>query len=83
MVLIAFDEWHNNHIMPRPSRFWYSSIVYAGLALASFIPGILPIVNALAMGYTFMLLWQYFNGSGQFSGEAGTTGEAEGGGGPL
>lgn len=80
MVFVAIDEWKNHGILPRPSRFWYSSIVYGVLALGAMIPPIVPIVNALAIGYTIMLIWQFFNGEGQFT---KTVGEAEGSGGKL
>jgi len=80
MILIAFDEWHNNGILPRPVRLWSSSVVFGILALVSMLDFLIPIVNALAIGYLIMLLWQYFNGSGQFT---ATTGEAEGSGGKL
>lgn len=80
MIFIGIDEWKNHGILPRPSRFWYSSIVYGVLALGAMIPPLVPILNALAIGYTIMLIWQYFNGEGQFT---RTTGEAEGSGGAL
>jgi hypothetical protein len=68
MVLVGFDEWKNNGILPRPVRLWDTSIVYGLLTLMGFIDIMLPIANALAIGYTIVLLWQYYNGSGQFQG---------------
>lgn len=68
MVVVSFDEWHNNNILPRPSRLWWTTVTYGILALASMIiPVMMPIWNALAVGYTIMLIWQYFNGEGQFA----------------
>lgn len=69
MILIGFDEWHNNGILPRPARLWYTSLVFGILALVSMFPPIAPLCNALGIGYFIMLLWQYFNGQGQFGSE--------------
>ena len=74
MVLVGFDEWKNNGILPRPVRLWDTSLLYGLLALLSFIEVMIPLANALAIGYTIVLLWQYFNGQGQF----GQTGHASG-----
>jgi len=67
MIIVCFDEWHNYGILPRPSRLWYTSVTFGILAILGIFSGILPLVNALAVGFTIMLLWQYYNGSGQFS----------------
>jgi hypothetical protein len=67
MILVGFDEWKNNGILPRPVRLWDTSIVYGLLALAAIIPPLIPLANALAVGYTIVLLWQYYNGQGQFN----------------
>lgn len=67
MILIGFDEWKNNGILPRPARLWDTSIVYGLLAIASVVDVLVPLLNALAIGYTIMLLWQFYNGQGQFS----------------
>jgi hypothetical protein len=67
MILVGFDEWKNNGILPRPMRLWDTSIVYGLLALLAIIPPLIPLANALAVGYTIVLLWQYFNGQGQFA----------------
>jgi hypothetical protein len=67
MILVGFDEWKNNDILPRPARLWDTSIVYGLLALVALIPPLIPLVNALAIGYTFVLLWQFYNGQGQFN----------------
>jgi hypothetical protein len=88
MVLVGFDEWKNNGILPRPARLWDTSIVYGLLVLLSFIDVMMPLANALAIGYTIVLLWQYYNGTGQFgeSGHASTQRQAaagEGSGGKL
>lgn len=67
MILVGFDEWHNNNILPRPARLWDTSIVYGLLAIVSVSDALVPLCNALAIGYTIMLLWQYYNGGGQFT----------------
>jgi hypothetical protein len=67
MAMIGFDEWRNNGILPRPARLWATTLFYGLLAVVSLVDALVPIVNALAIGYSIMLIWQYFNGAGQFS----------------
>jgi hypothetical protein len=67
MILVGFDEWKNNGILPRPVRLWDTSLVYGLLAILAFIPAAVPLANALAIGYTIVLLWQFYNGQGQFN----------------
>jgi len=67
MIIVSFDEWHNNNILPRPARLWYTSLVYGMLALVGMVDVTIPLVNALAIGYTITLLWQYYNKTGQFA----------------
>jgi hypothetical protein len=67
LVIVIFDEWHTNHILPRPARLWYTTLVYAILAMVSTFDPVVPITNALGLGYTFTLLYQYYNDSGQFA----------------
>lgn len=71
MILVGFDEWHNYRILPRPSRLWSTSLVYGLLTLGSVVDAVVPLANAFGVGYTIMLLWQYYNGSGQFSKSSG------------
>lgn len=71
MVLVSFDEWHTHGILPRPARLWDTSIVYGLLALVGISDMLVPLVNALAVGYFIVLLWEYYQKSGQFSGAAG------------
>lgn len=66
MILIGFDEWKNHGILPRPVRLWDTSIVFGLLAAASVVDILVPLLNALAIGYVIMLLWQFYNGQGQF-----------------
>ena len=63
MIVVSFDEWHNLGILPRPARLWDTSLVYGLLVLLGFVDAMVPISNALAMGFTFQLLWQYFQGN--------------------
>jgi hypothetical protein len=72
MIMIGFDEWHNNGILPRPKRLWGASLVYGVLALVGMVDAMVPIANAFAIGYLIMLIWQFYNGQGQFSGESAT-----------
>jgi hypothetical protein len=71
MALVSYDEWTSNSILPRPQRLWYTTMLYAGLGLLSAADGLVPIANALAIGYTLVLLYQFFAKSGQFGGSAG------------
>jgi hypothetical protein len=68
MGLVAWDEWKVNGILPRPLRLWDTTLVYMGLALLSAVDAFVPIANALAIGYTITLLYQFFTGSGNFGG---------------
>lgn len=63
MILIGFDEWHNLGILPRPARLWDATLVYGVLVMVGFVDVLVPLANALAIGYTFMLLFQYFQGN--------------------
>jgi len=62
MIVIGFDEWHNLHIFPRPLRLWYATLFYGILLMVGIADVMVPIVNAFAVGYTLMLIWQYYNG---------------------
>jgi hypothetical protein len=67
IILVGYDEWHTLGIIPRPSRFWETSLLYALLIMLSIPDAMVPLANALALGYTLYLVWQYFGGSGQFT----------------
>jgi hypothetical protein len=67
LILVGYDEWHTLGVIPRPSRFWYTSLLYGLLVIISIPDAMVPLANALAIGYTFYLIWQYFNGGGQFT----------------
>jgi hypothetical protein len=71
MVVVGVDDWHNNGVLPRPSRLWYTSLAFGLMALASIVEALTPIINLIAIGFTIMLIWQYFSKQGQFSGAAG------------
>ena len=68
MAVIAWDEWHNNGILPRPARLWYTSMVYGGLGLLAGVGEFAPLANAIGVGFVLVLLYQYYNKQGQFSG---------------
>lgn len=77
IILVAFDEWKYYGVFPRPKRLFDTSMVYLGLMGLSVIDAFVPLANALAAGYTLTLLWQYYNGGGQFSrGGTGTAGNS-------
>jgi hypothetical protein len=67
LAVIAVDEWHSHHILPRPSRLWWASLFYGMLALGGMGTMLIPLMNALAIGYLFFLIWQFYNGEGQFN----------------
>jgi hypothetical protein len=67
MAVVGYDDWKNNNILPRPSRLWATSLFYGLLALASLVEALVPIINAIAIGYTLMLIWNLFNAQGQFA----------------
>lgn len=71
LAIIFWDEWKRHHIFARPSRLWWTTLVYGILAVVGMSGALLPIANALAIGYTIVLAWQYFNGSGQFAPASG------------
>lgn len=77
--LVAFDEWKNYGIMPRPQRLWDTSIVYGLLMMLSSVDVMVPIANAFGIGFTMTLYYQYYGKSGQFSKPAATSGGGGGG----
>lgn len=84
MGIICYDEWKQNGILARPARLWWTSLFYGLLALAGFIDALIPLLNVIAIGYTIMLAWQYFNREGQFAvsgGSGGGSGSGSSGGG--
>lgn len=62
MLIISYDEWHNLSIFPRPARLWKATEAYGLLYLFSLIDALVPLANAFAIGYTIVLLYQYYNG---------------------
>jgi hypothetical protein len=74
MVIIGFDEWHNLNILPRPARLWDTSLVYGLLVMLGFVDAMVPIANALAIGFTIQLLWQYYQGNITPAGATTSTG---------
>jgi hypothetical protein len=72
MVVVGVDDWHNNGVLPRPSRLWYTSLAFGLMALASIVEALVPIINLIAIGFTLMLIWQYFNKTGQFAPATGS-----------
>jgi hypothetical protein len=67
MVVIGVNDWKNHSYLPNPSKFWYSSLLYGLLLMASLIEPLVPLVNALAIGYFLYTLWAFFNKTGQFA----------------
>lgn len=62
MIVIGADEWKSHHIFPRPLRFWSATVVYGILFILSQIDGLVPLTNALAIGFDISLLWEFYNG---------------------
>lgn len=79
IAIIFWDEWKTHGVFARPSRLWWTTLVYGILAVVGMSGAVLPIANALAIGYTIVLAWQYFNGTGQFASTGGGTGGGTGG----
>jgi hypothetical protein len=67
MGIIAVDEWHTNKILPRPARLWWTSLFFGLLCMAGMVPSIIPIVNAIAIGYLIVLAYQFYGKKGQFA----------------
>lgn len=66
MAVITVDEWKRHSMLPRPSRLWWASLFYGMLAAAGMVDSIVPLMNAFALGYLFVLAYQFYNGEGQF-----------------
>lgn len=67
MAVIAVDEWHNNGILPRPAKLWYTSLTYFLLMGLGMVDPMIPIANLLGIGFFMVLIYQYNTGAGQFA----------------
>ena len=86
LAIIAYAEWKQNNILARPKRLWYTTLVYGILCVVGMVEALVPLATALAVGYTIVLGWQYFNAQGQFEqatggGSSTNNGSGNGGGG--
>lgn len=85
LAIIFYAEWKDHHILARPKRLWYTTLVYGILCVVGMVEALVPIASALAIGYTIVLGWQFFNAQGQFeqatSGGGSSTNSGNGGGG--
>lgn len=81
LILITIDERQSGYLLPRPLRLWYASGVFLILAALGTSDVMVPLSNALAIGFTITLAFQYYNNEGQFSPAAkgGAGGQAPGG----
>lgn len=79
MAMVSLDEWHTNHVLPRPARLWYTSLTFFLLAAVSTIDVLVPLTNLFALGLIIVLAMQYYTGTGQF----GVSGVAEAAAGAL
>lgn len=68
MATISYDEWHNYSRLPIPKRLWETTLVYGLLAVVSTVDFMVPLTNAFGIGYAIMLMYQYYNSEGQFTG---------------
>jgi hypothetical protein len=66
MMLITMNERQQGYQLPRPARLWSASAVYGILAAASTVEAVVPVTNALGIGYMMVLAYDYYNSSGQF-----------------
>lgn len=65
MLFVSADEIKTNHWAPRPARLWYTSLAYGLMMLVSQIDSMVPIVNALAIGYDITLAYQFWSGNSE------------------
>lgn len=63
MVVASADEIRSYGWAPRPARLWWVSLSYGLLLIASEIDALVPLVNALAVGYDMALLYKFWSGS--------------------
>lgn len=73
IVFVSYDEWVNYGVLPRPARLWYTSLTYGILMLVAMSDRAAVLANALAIGFTFVLLYQLMAQSGQFTKSAGNS----------
>lgn len=71
LVFISLNERNSGYILPRPLRLWSASGLFILLAAAGTIEAVVPLVNALAIGYTVVLAMQYYDNTGQFGPNVG------------
>jgi hypothetical protein len=62
MIYIGYDEWHNLGVLPRPARWWDTSLLYGLLAILGFVDAMVPLANILAIGFTIALAMKYYQG---------------------
>lgn len=63
MILIGSNEWNLGFHFPRPARLWYASLVFFGLFLVSQIDAMVPICNALGIGFAVELGYENVSGN--------------------
>lgn len=81
LAIIFYAEWKEHHILARPKRLWFTSLVYGILCVVGMVEALVPLATALAVGYTIVLGWQFFNEQGQFENAIKNDGGGSGGGG--
>jgi hypothetical protein len=64
MCIVGYDEWTTYGLLPRPARLWDTTKVFGMLAILSIVDSAVPLVNALAIGYTVMLGYNYYSSKG-------------------
>jgi len=80
IILVSSNEWNNGFRPPRPARLWYTSFVYFVLFIVGQSDSMLPICNALGIGYTIALAYENISGSSftlfgiSVSGSSGSSG---------
>jgi hypothetical protein len=58
MVVVSVEAIMGYGVLPPPGRLFWISSTYALLAVAGSVDAMLPLVNALALGYLIVLIWQ-------------------------
>ena len=62
LVVVSIEAIQNYGVLPPPGRLFWISGTFMLLGVVGQIDALLPIVNALAIGFFLVLLWQYFSG---------------------
>jgi hypothetical protein len=62
LVVVSWECLNTYGVLPPPGRLFWISGTFMLLGIAGEIDALLPVVNALAIGFFLVLLWQYYTG---------------------